>query len=92
MSKKIVLITGGAGYLGSHLTEILLKNNYRVRCFDKLIFSEKSIKEFRENPDFEFIQGDIQHIEELASAIEGCYAVIHLAGLVGDPACKIDEK
>jgi len=89
-SRKRILVTGGAGYIGSQLVRKLLAKNYRVRVLDSFLFGDGSIRELRSNPDFEVLQGDIRHIEDLVSSMKDCYGAIHLAGIVGDPACEID--
>jgi len=89
MEKRRILVTGGAGYVGSHLVRRLLSNGYAVRVLDNLIFGDASVKELYSNPDFELVKGDIRHIEDVAESMDGCYAVIHLAGIVGDPACEL---
>jgi len=61
-----------------------------VRALDKLAWGRESILELESHPDFELYQGDIRHVEDLVASLEGCYGVIHLAGIVGDPACALD--
>ncbi len=87
---KRILVTGGAGYLGSVLTGKLLDKGYRVRVLDKLYFGHKSLREYRKNPSFHLIKGDVRHIETMTRAMRDVDAVIHLAGIVGDPACEAD--
>lgn len=91
--KKIntVLITGGAGYIGSILSRKLLKKDYRVKVIDKLLFGDDSIKKLYRNPNFQFIKGDIQKAEDIDRAIEDADAVVHLAAIVGDPACAAQQ-
>lgn len=84
---KKVLITGGAGYIGSVLVSLLLKKNYRVRVLDRLLFSGESIVELLNDPNFEFIKGDVRDEQTLRIALEGMDAVANLAAIVGDPAC-----
>jgi nucleoside-diphosphate-sugar epimerase len=88
MEKRRILVTGGAGYVGSTLVRKLLSRGYAVRALDNLLFGDASIKELYGTPDFELLKGDIRHIEDVVESMEGCYGVIHLAGLVGDPACE----
>jgi len=85
-----ILVTGGAGYIGSHVTRILLEKGYRVRVLDKLAWGRDSLAEVEGHPAFELYEGDIRHVEDLVGALEGCHGVIHLAGIVGDPACALD--
>jgi len=84
---KNVLITGGAGYIGSVLTRRLLDLGYNVKVFDKLFFGEDSIKELEANPNFKFIKGDIFDKDILAGTLSNVDAVINLAAIVGEPAC-----
>jgi len=81
-----VLIIGGAGYLGSVLTEELLHYHYKVRVFDSLIYGKAGIERFIGSPQFELIVGDIRNIEQILGAIDGMDAVVLLAAIVGDPA------
>src|SRR3989338_1472864 len=92
MTNKVVLLTGGMGYVGSVLTRLLLEQGYNVRILEKFIFGLDSIKEIINHPDLEIVIGDIIDKEDLGKffEVENIYAVIHLAGLVGDPACAIN--
>jgi len=85
-----ILVTGGAGYLGSHLVELLLSNNYKVRVLDNLSFGDNALKILKKKYKFELINGDIRDLRTVLNSMEGCDAVIHLAGIVGDPASKLD--
>lgn len=85
-----VLVTGGAGYLGSHLVELLLKENYKVRILDDLSFGDNALKILKKKYKFDLIKGDIRDLQIVLNSMEGCDAVVHLAGIVGDPASKID--
>jgi nucleoside-diphosphate-sugar epimerase len=83
-----VLVTGGAGYIGSVLVRQLLNKGYKVRAFDSLKFGGDALYDVMLNPDFEFMQGDIRNSENVQKALEGIDAIAHLAAIVGDPACK----
>ncbi|MFC1768270.1 NAD-dependent epimerase/dehydratase family protein [Nanoarchaeota archaeon] len=89
---KHVLLIGGAGYLGTILTRKLLEKSYNVRVFDILYFGDSHLKEFFDNPNFELIKGDMRNIAEVNKALMGIDAVVLLAGLVGDPACKVSPE
>lgn len=90
--KKKILIVGGAGYIGSLVSRKLLSKGYKVRILDKMVFGNNSIKSIKDDPNFELIKGDYKHLETVTNAVKGVNAVIHLAGIVGDPACSLDAK
>jgi nucleoside-diphosphate-sugar epimerase len=86
-----ILVTGGAGYVGSGLLRELLNENYKVTCVDSLMFGGESLLDIWHNKNFIFIKCDINDWAEFNKIlIEGNFnAVIHLAAIVGDPACKL---
>lgn len=86
MHQKI-LVTGGAGYIGSVLTRQLLEKGYKVRVLDSLMYGGEPIIDLFNNPQFEFIKGDVRNREVVSMAMEGIDCVAHLAAIVGDPAC-----
>ena len=85
---KKILVTGCAGYIGSVLTALLLQKGYEVRGVDMLMFGGESLLPVYSNPAFEFIKGDLRKQEVIEQALAGVDAVIHLAAIVGDPACS----
>jgi len=88
MDKKKVLITGGAGFIGSNIVEVLLKDDRvaHVRVLDNLATGfEKNIAEFRDHPNFEFINGDIRDFETCRKAAEGMDLICHQAALGSVP-------
>ena len=85
-----VLITGGAGYIGSTLTSILLEAGHQVLAVDNLSHGGRALLGFWSHPNFEFVPGDVRGTDFLQRAVEGSSAVVHLAAIVGDPACARD--
>lgn len=83
-----VLITGGAGYIGSVLVPMLLEKGFQVRVIDNLLYGGHGLLYSYFNPNFEFINGDITNRESVKEAIKGTDIIIHLAAIVGYPACK----
>ena len=86
--KNKILVTGGAGYIGSTLVPILLKQGYKVTVLDSLIFNQTSLLDCCADSNFEFIQGDICNHELVNSLIPEFDIIIPLAAIVGAPACK----
>ncbi|MGH2787275.1 MAG: NAD-dependent epimerase/dehydratase family protein [Actinomycetota bacterium] len=91
-SIRNVLVIGGAGYLGSVLVGKLLKRGYSVTVMDALVYGDEGIRRYHGRRNFQVIQGDLRDIEAVVRALQYADAVIHLGGLVGDPACAMDEK
>jgi len=85
---KKVLLIGGAGYLGAIICRKLLNEGYQIRVLDNLSYGDWGIKELYEKNNFEFLKGDIRNVSDIVEAIKGVDAVIHLAAIVGDPACS----
>jgi len=85
-----ILVVGGGGYIGSHVVEKLLSKGYSVKVFDKFLYGRNVLKDLEQNPKLEVIEGDITNIFELTLALQNTQAVIHLAGIVGDPASALD--
>jgi|TARA_R110000744_G_scaffold316727_2_gene423349 nucleoside-diphosphate-sugar epimerase len=87
MKKNNVLITGGAGYLGSILTELLLDEGYKVTVLDNLIYKQTSLLHLCSNTNFKFIKGDVIDLNLLKKLIPEYNIIIPLAAIVGAPAC-----
>lgn len=87
-----MLVTGGAGFVGSVLVPLLLDKGYKVRVFDSLEYGLDPLFGCFLRKGFEFVRGDVRNQESVIATMRGCDAVIHLAGLVGFPLCKKDEK
>lgn len=89
--KEKILITGGAGYIGSILTPMLLNEGYDVTVLDMFYFNQATLLDSCINPNFHIIRGDCRNEETVKAAIEGKDYIIPLAALVGFPLCKRDE-
>ncbi len=94
--KRHILITGGAGYLGSVLTSTLLQRGEFVTVVDKLLHGGEHLLPYFSHKNFNFAQADVTQPESLCKAVDDARkrgspnldAVVHLAALVGFPACK----
>jgi len=83
-----VLITGGAGYLGSTLTELLLNKGFYVTVLDNLMFKQNSLLHLFKYDNFNFILGDVRDKILLQDLVRSHDVIIPLAAIVGMPACK----
>jgi nucleoside-diphosphate-sugar epimerase len=89
---KKVLITGGAGYLGSTLTELLITNGYKVTVLDNLMYDQLSLLHLFKREDFTFILGDVRDKQLLVKLVSENDIIIPLAAIVGMPACKANPE
>lgn len=86
VKNKVVLVTGGAGFVGSNLVESFLSYDNKVICLDNLSTGHyKNIEEFENNPNFKFIEGDIRDIETCQKVAEGVDYIFHQAALGSVP-------
>src|SRR6266481_9016034 len=85
-----VLVTGGAGYLGSVLCEQLLASGYRVTTVDDMLYQQRSLLHLCANPHFDFVSGDARDKELMRRLVKEADALIPLAAIVGAPACDRD--
>jgi len=96
MTDKHVVVTGGAGYIGSLLTSELLRANYHVTVVDSLLFGGESLLSFLHHPNFHFVKSDVTEPRAIRDALKKDWpkpqAVIHLAAIVGFPACQAVGK
>lgn len=87
-----ILITGGAGYLGSVITGKILNAGHEVVVLDKLIFNQTSLLVYTSNPNFRFIHGDVRNESLLEKLCNEADAIIPLAAVVGFPACDAEPE
>ena len=87
-----VLITGGAGYIGSELVQYLLEDGHKVTVYDKLMFGPDSLLRYTINPNFFFVKGDVRDTKHLQKYIEEADIIIPLAALVGFPLCRDNPR
>ena len=85
---KSILVTGGAGYIGSVLTHKLVELGYNVRIIDSLIYGKDGISDLISKNSVELIEKDIRDEKTLNEVVKDIDCVIHLAAIVGDPLCK----
>lgn len=87
-----VLVTGGAGYVGSVLIPELLHKGYHVKVLDNLMYNSMSLLPYFVYDNFDFIKGDIRDEKAVQKALQDVDVVVHLAAIVGAPACHRDQR
>lgn len=87
-----ILITGGAGYLGSVITKKMLEAGHKVTVLDNLSFKQLSPLQFTPNTQYNFVYGDVRNEQLLKKLVAHNDVIIPLAAIVGFPACKADPK
>jgi nucleoside-diphosphate-sugar epimerase len=87
-----ILVTGGAGYVGTALVPQLLEKGHKVHIYDNVLFGGDSILPFFRNSNFEFTRGDIRDLNLLKNATSDADIIIHLAAIVGFPACRKEPE
>ena len=83
-----ILVTGGAGYIGSVLVGMLVNKGYRVRVFDKLYFGDRGLRDVKSKIDL--VKGDVRQFPD--TALDGVKSVIHFGSLSNDPTADFDPK
>jgi nucleoside-diphosphate-sugar epimerase len=91
-SQGPVLVIGGAGYVGCWLIRRLLEEGKSVRVLDNAVYGLDPIRDLLQNPRVEYLNGDCRNIQDVVKAVRGVSSIVHLAAIVGDPACEIDHK
>ena len=92
MSPSRVLVTGGAGYVGSRLVPKLLDAGYGVTVLDLYLFGDAALADVRGHANLREIKGDLRDPQAVAAALQGCDAVIHLACISNDPSFELDPE
>jgi nucleoside-diphosphate-sugar epimerase len=92
LEQEPVLVTGGAGYIGSWLLRRLLEAGRRVRVLENAVYGLEPIRDILNHPRLECVQGDSRNIQDVVKAMRSVSSVVHLAAIVGDRACEVDRK
>lgn len=89
-AKEHILITGGAGYIGSVLTPLLLQKGFKVTVVDNLMYQQTTLLDCFEHKDFLFVKGDVTNEALMKKLIKEADIIIPLAAIVGAPACAMN--
>ncbi len=90
--RDVVLVTGGAGYIGSVLVRLLLDADYEVRVLDNMRVGGESLLPLLGHERLRIVRGDVRHEPVVSRLLDGVGSVVHLAAIVGDPACKREPE
>lgn len=85
-----ILVTGGAGYVGSALVPKLLAAGHKVTVLDLYLYGEEVLAQARPHPNLREVKGDLRNAADVANALTGCNCVIHLACISNDPSYDLD--
>jgi nucleoside-diphosphate-sugar epimerase len=88
----LVLVIGGAGYIGCSLVRRLLEEGRRVRVLDNAVYGLEPIQDLLHHPNLDYVDGDSRNIQDVVKAMHQVSSIVHLAAIVGDPACELDHK
>jgi len=92
LSNQNILVTGGAGYVGSRVTAHLVATGYAVTVFDKLVYGAEALLPFQACKRFKLLRGDVRDAAALAAALTGIDTIVHFAAVVGEQACATDSE
>lgn len=92
MNKRIVVVFGGGGYVGSVLVPMLLSTGYKVRVFDTFWYGESVFNSLSSNPNLQLITGDIRDARAISEAVKNATDVIHLACISNDPSFDLNPQ
>ena len=87
-----ILITGGAGYIGSELVEYFLNDGHKVAVYDNLMYDKSSLLRYVNNKNFTFVNGDVRDLKKLSQYTKSSDVIIPLAALVGFPLCRDNPR
>lgn len=87
-----ILVIGGAGYIGCCLVERLLGEGNRVRVLDNAVYGLDPIQHLLNHPSLDYVYGDCRNIQDVVKALHEVSSIVHLAAIVGDPACELDQR
>ena len=87
-----ILITGGAGYLGSRVTAHLLRVGHRITVFDKLVYGAEALLPLHGDGHFKLTRGDVRNADQVTAALTDIDTIVHFAAVVGEPACAVDSE
>ncbi len=89
---ELIVVTGGAGFIGAQVCLDLVGSGHRVRAFDVLQHDQQAVAERLEQSGVEVIRADIRDPEARERALSAANGVVHLAAIVGDPACALEPE
>jgi len=92
LGQGLVLVIGGAGYIGCSLVRRLLEEGRRVRVLDNAVYGLEPIQDLLHHPNLDYVDGDSRNIQDVVKAMHQVSSIVHLAAIVGDPACELDQK
>ena len=87
-----ILVTGGAGYVGSALVPRLLDEGHRVTVLDLYLYGEQVFGAYHDHPNLREVKGDLRDGKVVAKAVQSCDAVIHLACISNDPSFELNPE